>query len=464
MMLSGTEKSRQKSSVKGNATIRKIGLMGCWGFGNMGNLAHQIAMIQHIRKYQPNAQISGFAVYPEITQKIHGIPCFPFMRYPKNGWWEGNKESYLTNSLYRLSNNIRKATNPITRRLLTPIRVLIELALEVLALVRAFRTLKGFDMLIITGGGHFDDVYGGAITLPYALFAWSLIAKLQKFKFLVVSNGVGPIHQPLSKFFFKQVLSSASYRSYRDTYSKEYAEKVLNFRRKEDRVYPDLAHSLDVARYQTAPRLGSEQKTVVGIAPIPHTHEGAHPGVPGDYTPTYLNYLEKLSNFVIWLLENQYIIYFFVSDEGTDKRSIEDLKDTLSKKKVNYSTWQIIQQRPPLSEKSSFDDFMTQLAETDLVIASRFHGVLLSQLLNKPTLALSFGKKTDCLMADAGQTEYCLSIDQFDVETMKERFIALEASQEIIKKQLEQRTHQYREALDEQYVQLFGDLDSKIQA
>jgi polysaccharide pyruvyl transferase WcaK-like protein len=457
MVLSKAEKSKQEISNRDSSSLKKIGLMGCWGFGNMGNAAHQVAMIQNIRKYQPNAQIYGFAVYPEITKNINGIPCFTFYRHPHNGWWEGDGKNFLTNSLNKFSTYTRKISNPVIKKLFIPLRVPVETILEIFALVRAFRIIKGFDMLIVTGGGHFDDVYGGARVLPYGLFVWSLITRLRKVNFLVLSNGAGPITEPLSKFFFKQALSSASYRSYRDEDSKQYVARVLDFQVKDDPVYPDLAHSLDLTRYQTHAQPRKDRRTMVGIALIPHKYAGTLPGLPGSHTPTYLNYLIKLAAFVSWLLENQYIIFLFVADES-DRDSVQDFKQILENNhQVDYSAGQIIEQPPTNYNESTFDNFMNQLTATDLVVASRFHGVLLPQLLNKPTLALSFAQKTTVLMETTGQAEYCLPIDQFEVETLKERFIALEANQATIARQLADRTDRYRAALDEQYAHLFGD-------
>lgn len=458
MMLSGTEKSRQKSSGKGNTTVKKIGLMGCWGFGNMGNLSHQMAMIQNIGKYYPDAQLYGFSVYPEVTEAIHGIPCFPFYRRPdsSNRWWIGDGKNFLTASLNKVSVKLRSIPNSIVRKLFIPIRLPVELTLEILALARSFKSLKGLDMLIIAGGGHFDDVYDTVWALPYAVFIWSLMARLRGVNFLVVSNGAGPINRPMGKIFFRQALSSASYRSFRDDSSKEYVERVLNFYRESDPIYPDLAHSLDLTHYQMPLQVRDDHRTIVGIAPVPHRYAGTLPGLPGGYTPTYLGYLDKLASFVEWLLQNRYIISFFTFEEGVDRLAIQDLKQTLDKNGIIYSKEQIIEQPIPTFNQSTFDSFMAQLSATDLFVASRFHGVLLPQLLNKPTLALSFAKKTDCLMADTGQSEYCLSIDQFDVETLKKRFAALEANQKTIKEQLAKRTHRYRKKLDEQYARLFG--------
>jgi polysaccharide pyruvyl transferase WcaK-like protein len=89
------------------------------------------------------------------------------------------------------------------------------------------------------------------------------------------------------------------------------------------------------------------------------------------------------------------------------------------------------------------------------VIASRFHGVLVPLTIYKPVLALSYHPKIDMLMADVGQAEYCLSLYDFNVEIMKERFVALESNLGNIKQQIVERVQEYKVALDEQYGRLF---------
>jgi polysaccharide pyruvyl transferase WcaK-like protein len=76
--------------------------------------------------------------------------------------------------------------------------------------------------------------------------------------------------------------------------------------------------------------------------------------------------------------------------------------------------------------------------------------------LNKPTIAISYHPKIDALMADTGQAKYCLQMSNFDLEILKERFIELEANSTAVKQQLAKRTKEYRDALEEQYEQLFS--------
>ena len=112
--------------------------------------------------------------------------------------------------------------------------------------VRAFRTLKGTDMLIVPGTGLMTDAYGLAGWGPYNMFKWVLMAKLRRSSVLFVSVGAGPADRVVGRALVKAALSLADYRSYRDEASRDYLRE-LGFQRRSDRVYPDLVFSLPEA-------------------------------------------------------------------------------------------------------------------------------------------------------------------------------------------------------------------------
>ena len=73
----------------------------------------------------------------------------------------------------------------------------------------------------------------------------------------------------------------------------------------------------------------------------------------------------------------------------------------------------------------SVHELLSQLSATDLVIATRFHNVLMSLLLGKPVVAISFHHKCSSLMSDMGLSEYCHDINQMNADTLIEQFQAL---------------------------------------
>jgi len=75
----------------------------------------------------------------------------------------------------------------------------------------------------------------------------------------------------------------------------------------------------------------------------------------------------------------------------------------------------------------------------EMIVASRFHGVVIPFVLNKPVLAVAYHQKTFDLMAQMGQSEYVLDIRVFDEEQLQERFIMLESRRGTVKKKLRKK-------------------------
>lgn len=415
-----------------NKTIR-VGLLGPYGFGNLGDAAIQTAMIQHIKEYYPTAQIYGFSLNPEDTLSRHGIESFPIGRMPEN-----------PNSLLaRIPHNIR-----YKRWMKILERVFLRGPQEIVLLAKAIKNLDGFNLLIASGGGQLDDYWGGAWQHPYTLFKWSMVARLRGTRFMFVSVGAGPLDTKLSRWFIRQALTMASYRSFRDESSKIFVKEMVQFIR-DDPVYPDLAFSLKVANNHGT-RSPQKPRPIVGVGPMAYFDPRVWAKKNRDI---YHGYLTKLASMVMWLLDRQYDILFLPGNFLQDKLAIDDLREIVTQMGVPYTEERLIQ--PNIS---TVEALMSHLMQADMVIASRLHTVLLTTLVTKPVLALSYHDKIDVLMQDTGQAEYCLPIDAFEVDTLIERFTALEANQSAIKEQMVAKINEYRMALDKQYEHIFSQI------
>jgi polysaccharide pyruvyl transferase WcaK-like protein len=435
-------------------SAKRIGLIGPFGFGNLGDAAIQDAMIQNIKRYFPEAVIYGFSLNPEDTETRHNIKSFPIGRMANRGWLKENSNGKFFSSLETWKNSLRANKNPLIRLF---VRVFLGLPLEILAIMDASRNVRGLDFFIISGGGQLDDYWGGPWNHPYSLWIWSLLAKTHKVKLLFVSVGAGPIDRKLSQWFIRSALSLADYRSYRDEKSKRLIEKI-GFARN-DPVYPDLAHSLyflpEAGQNERLPEDAfglkanqQAQRWQVGIGPIAYFDPRVWP--QKDQT-VYMNYLGKLSDFSAWLIQHGYTIRLFPGEAEHDRLVIADFLKLLEDK-----TGLLLNDKVFYQPVDTVHDLLEQLSKMDLVIASRFHGVLLAQLLNKPVLALSYHPKIDELMQDTGQASYCLSIETAQVKDMINLFDDMGQNLADLKVQLKKRIDEYRNLLDKQYEHIFN--------
>lgn len=421
-----------------------LGLMGPFGFGNLGDAAIQQAMLQNIRKYFPKAHVLGFSLNPEDTEKRHSIKSFPIGRMAKQGWLKPSDNAPYLLKLNTFRNQISKSQYRLVR---LAGKLFLSFPLEFMSIADAAKKMRTLDCFIISGGGQLDDYWGGPFYHPYTLLVWSLLAKLTRTRLLIISVGAGPVDHFLSGWFIRGALSLADYRSYRDQYSKDFINKV-GFKRN-DPVYPDLAFSLEIEPYlERASNFVSERSfPLVGVSPMPYFDPRVW---PERNQQVYNNYLSKLADFVVWLVETEHNVLLFPSEAVNDKIVINDLRELLSQKGISRTDPRIFE---PFVE--TVDDLLEQLAMTDAIVASRFHGVLLGQLLNKPVLALSYHKKIDTLMNNTGQTKYCMPIDSFKVAELTKRFLDLKNNSETIKSTLLQKICEFQKALTKQYQYLW---------
>ncbi len=440
------------------ATI-KIGLLGNIGNGNLGDEATFAAVIQNIRRYCPSAEVYGFSENPRDTRERHHIPVFPMRRKRKESLLPGvtdgkglevDGRTKGFNTLFEQIKGKLKAIPLIYKPLKVIQRSLISsvcLFGEIGYFLKCLKIVKGTDLLIVPGSGHLSDHFGGPWNYPYTLVKWGVIAKVSGAKLAFLSVGAGPLTSPLSRLFIKKSLSFASYRSFRDHDSKKVAEQIGV--RGEKAMFPDLAYSLHI---NGSPHRIFKKKSrpLVGINPFPYFDDRYW---PISNPSAYSNYLDRLSSFASWLLESGYKILLFATQVRADPLVIKDIKGILKENKDLDLDEQLCE--PSIQ---TIDDLISQISMTDFVVATRFHAILISFLLNKPVLGIANHPKMVNLMRDMGQSEYVLDIGRFDLKSLVERFSSLESNREIIRERIGKQIADFRIELDVQYNQVLDGL------
>jgi polysaccharide pyruvyl transferase WcaK-like protein len=433
---------------------RKIGVFSHGGTKNLGDEALLAAVIQNVRLRLPDAEVIGFTINPADTRQRHGIACFPIRRLEKDsapipaaslgGALTALPETPAHPSFASRLKNAVKAI-PGLGSLLPRLRSFADGMVTILAepkfLLDSYRRLKGVELLLVAGSQQLNDGYGGPWGFPFTLLRWTLIAKCTGTKVAILSVGAGPIHSPLSKFFFKRVLGMVDYRSYRDAISSRLMESMGVSG--SHPVYPDLVYSL------TLPAPNSAQKpagrVVVGTNPVPF--------FDGRYWPTsdptqYQDYVRKFARFAEWLDQSGHSVLFFPTQVRADVLTIADIRQAMN---GSGDSPNLLAGRPI----QTLSDLVSEISRADFVVANRYHGILISLMMNKPVLAVAYHEKSRALLAQAGQGDYVLNIGQFKTEELIERFSALEANAAVIKKQIAERLAPLRRALDEQYDTVF---------
>jgi polysaccharide pyruvyl transferase WcaK-like protein len=422
-----------------DVAYKKIGILDHGGFGNLGNAAIQEALMANIKRRLPDAVFIGFSDVPDDTRKRHNIMSYPIKwSYPGS---DDTNRSFTNHINLKLRLKSFVKNQAFLYAFAKPISDFIR---ELVFLIRSYNIVRSLDLLIILGTGQLSELWGGPWSHPFNIFKFSILAKLSNTALFILNVGAGPLEHPLSQFFAKWSVRLANYTTFRDTESQALVQS-LGVKTK-TLVYPDTAYSLDLKDYVTD-KPPNRLMLSVGLNPMGFCDPRIWPRK--DYS-VYYHYLDKLTSFLLWLLAQNYNLTIFTSDIVADKFAIEDLKQRLS---VKYSEEKIAKvfQPPCLSLKK----LLLQMSRFDLVITSKFHGLIFSHLLSKPVITLSYHNKIDTLMKTVGHYEYCLDIERFDVNSLIDTFNALVRHSHYLKSQFRETAAIYFNALQVQFDNLF---------
>ena len=401
----------------------RICFWGNFGTGNWGNECTLQAIIHNTRRCIAGADLICVCSEPGDTEQRHGINAFP-----------------INAARARMA----RGQPPEPRRIL-PLRLLRRLSFECGEWFAALKVAATTDIVVMTGTGMLTDMSEGALGLPYDILKWALATKVCRKKLAFVSVGVEPIEHPATRLFIRAALRLADYRSYRDRHSQEGLTQA-GFAAERDSILPDLAFSLpEVAQSNRRLDNGKKGKVAVGL----YDYRSRGQSGNGDLA-AYHAYLEKVGSFVAWLVEQNYLVRIIIGDATYDTPVLEDFRNWLTANNLNQHG--AIEDEPA----GSVDEIIRQIADVDIVVASRFHNVLLGLFLGKPALSVSYEKKNDALMAAMGLDRYCQSLDEFDVDRLIEQFGDLERNADQLRAVIANRAERYRADLEVQYQSLFG--------
>ena len=430
---------------------RTIGVFSHGGVRNLGDEALLAAVVQNVRKRIPCANIVGFTVNPEDTVERHGIPTFPIRRLQKNKSTPGigsTAGAGIASPKRSIMDALRETLKQIPGVLVVArtVRKLLRISENLFAepkfLLESYRRLKNVELLLIAGSQQLSDSYGGAWGFPLTLYKWSLLASLTGSKVAILSVGAGPIKSPLSKFFFRGVLRRASYRSYRDTISSSLVARMGV--RGDHPVYPDLVYSLQLPRVEHSSRPTGH--VIVGTNPVPF--------FDGRYWPEandalYKDYVNKIASFARWLADSGHGILFFPTQARADALTIVDIRQAMNAAGNSAS----VLSSPPVNNLS---DLVSAISRTDLVVANRYHGILISLALGKPVIGIAYHEKSRALLEQVGQGAYVVDSANFEAGDLIARLQSLEANAPSIQKQILEHMVPLRNALDDQYDKIFN--------
>jgi polysaccharide pyruvyl transferase WcaK-like protein len=377
-----TATSARGARATGAARTRRVrvGMLGQFGSGNIGNNASMEAVLAYLRAAHPDADLDIMCGGPEDVRERYKVSAVPMM------WDTASNASGVA---------------------AIPLKVLGK-GIECWRIVTWTRR---HDAVIIPGMGVLEATLPVPFwTGPLRHYLVSLAGRLFGTKVGYVSVGASVVAQPVTRWLFSQSVRLADYCSCRDSRSqgvlKSWGIDVASIP-----VYPDLAFALSGPPRQA----GDPNLVCVGVMD--------YYGGDADRTRSAIRtaYVAEMMRFVRWLLEEGKDVCLLVGDtNGSDQTVVDEILGGIGQSMPGLADGR-------LTEKQviGIDDVQAAMAPAGTVVATRFHNVVASFMLGKPTIAISYGAKHDSLMADWGMAEYCLPLKTLDHEELARRFTRL---------------------------------------
>lgn len=375
----------------------RIGVLYPSGWGNLGDEAILQATFAALRSRWPDASLRAFTLHPARTAANHDVEAEPLTGVNRHLFGaplgEGPFVVRAARAFARRSRNV-----PMLRGFTARASNLIAtLVFEAISLRSAWRWVRTADLVLASGGGQLDAVWGGAWGQPYALARWAWLARRAGVPFALLSVGYGGASTWLSRRFLRYAVGSAAYCSVRDEGS-----RVMTIRlgvKRDLPVIPDLAFGLTPPMPLRPRRPGLD----VGISPMVYLRPGSW---PIENHAEYQRLIALWANLVTATVARGDRVHLFVSNPG-DMAAVRDIWELLGEASRAGCT---------IAHSESPNALLELFRRLDVIIASRLHGVLLAIVSARPVLALSHERKVRAAMNDAGVSEFCADLTTATVE------------------------------------------------
>ncbi len=359
---------------------KRVGLIGPFGGGNLGDAAIQEAAMRSLRS-RGSFEFMAICGEPEGASEAHGIAAHPINADVWSDARGGRIGRWLRDRRY--AGFVEQIAGSL-------------------------------DLLVFSGGGQFDDYWGGPGAHPWAIRQWTRAAVESGVPVAIASVGVDDL-QAASAKLIRQAVDICEYVSLRDQGSLDLAV--------EQGVVPattpivaDLAYSVVGVDSLGRAAFEGDGPVTIGISPI------SAKALPSIGHLDYGNYLRYVQDFAVRRLREGSRIVLFVSQVKMDREPQLELHE-----RIGGRLGADERSRMELVEVKELDGLFAAIEQCDIIVASRLHSLLLSHVHLRPTVALSALRKVDQLMSDTALDDFNLQLSNFNDEDLYQAVAALES-------------------------------------
>jgi polysaccharide pyruvyl transferase WcaK-like protein len=349
------------------AAAPRVGLIGHFGIGNLGNDASLDVVAASLVAARPGTTIVPVCHRPgDVAEPwaAHAVPIH--VPRPRSG------PARLGRVLSR-ARDLRHAADVV-------------------------RTL---DALLVPGTGILDD-FGGerGAGFPSTLLQWLGMARLAGVPTGLLSVGAGPFRDRLGRILIRRLVGVVDYRSFRDASSVEFVRGLGAAVGLGD-VVPDVVLALP------APDSAPSSRSRVVIAVMQYTG-WYHSGLDDRHERAFARLAE-------WALGEGHDVMLLTAD--AKDRPATDRVAALVRAATGGSTDARLQQ----AQAGDLGEVVAAMAGASLVAVTRYHSLVAALVAGRPVVSVGYGSKNDELMAAAGLGDYCQHVETVDAQLLVEQ-------------------------------------------
>jgi polysaccharide pyruvyl transferase WcaK-like protein len=398
-----------------SATTPRIGFFGHLGAQNIGNDASLEAMLRYLRAERPSAIVDAMCPGPERLKEQYGVDAIPL-------FWQHKFDQRMSGTIGIGVKALGKGVD----------------------IVRTASWVRRHDVVIVPGAGVLEaSLPLWPWGMPYALFLLSLSGRLFGTKVAFVSVGAAAINQRLTRWLSNSAARLAFYRSYRDAGARE-AMRLRGLDVSRDHVYPDLAFALPVPPDDPA---DPYDPNTVGVGVMAYSGSNDQ---RRNAKEIHSSYVAAMKQLVRYLVDSGRRVRLFVGDtNGSDDSVVQEILADLRETRPDLEPSRVIAQ-----PTTSFTDVMQAMQPVGSVIAIRYHNIVCSVALSKPTISIGYSPKHDVLMEEMGLAKFCQSVDTLDIGQLIEQLTELEGCSVQLQRTMHERNAVKSRLIEDQFAEL----------
>lgn len=365
----------------------KVLIINAHSSKNKGDAAIIISMIQSIRKFNKDSEITISSRYPEDDELYVQYGCQvveQITRFPDKNFSYFKRLIYTFKELKEVNRFVKTGDIPDGRD------------------DHIFKKYNEADIVVSCGGGF---IYSHSKLVEASLImhlAQIYFAKKLHKKVITYAQSIGPFHSKLSKFMSYRVLSQVDVITVREELSQVFLNEIGI---KQTVMVGDSAFVIETDHIDVSRLIDlSKSKVNVGVTVRQWTF-------PNQQEPEkkYQNYLHSVADAITHVVHQIGGIVYLVpqvtgptpiEDDRIGSKQVSDLLSEETKKSVVL----LSKDYTPVELKAIY-------SEMDLFIGTRMHSNIFSLSSNVPTIAISYEPKTTGIMKMLNLSQYVCEIN-----------------------------------------------------